>query len=124
MARMLGGLARRGEIRFDVSPFVHRDFLPVEFCARWLAELARRPPGGVLNVGSGVALPLGRLALWVIEGYGRGRLVVDSPDERDSFVLETRNLRSLLGGAACTADDLAACCRALGRHLRGAGEPH
>lgn len=124
MAQLLGSLARRGEIRLDVSPFVRRDFLPVAFCARWLAELARRPPGGVLNIGSGVALPLGRLALWVIEGYGRGRLVVERPDERDSFVLETRNLRSLLGGAACTADDLAESCRTLGRRLRGAGEPH
>ena len=45
----------------------------------------RRPPGGILNVGSGVALPIGRLALWLIEGYGRGRLTIDSPDERDSL---------------------------------------
>ena len=44
---------------------------------------------------------MGRLALWLIEGYGRGRLVVESPDERDSFVLDTRNLKALLGGAGC-----------------------
>ena len=36
----------------------------------------------------------GRLALWLIEGYGRGRLIIDSPDERDSFVLDTRNLKA------------------------------
>ena len=97
MAAMLAGLARRDEIRFDVSPFVHRDFLPIEFCAPWLAELARHPPGGVLNVGSGVPLAIGRLALWLIEGYGRGRLVIDRPDERDQFVLDTRSLKGLLG---------------------------
>ncbi len=118
MARMLFGLSRYDEVRFDVSPFVRRDFLPVEICARWLAELARRPPGGVLNVGSGVALPVGRMALWLIEGYGRGRLVVERPDERDAFTLDTRSLRSLLGGAACTSEDLAASCRALGQRLR------
>ena len=118
MAAMLAGLARRDEIRFDVSPFVHRDFLPIEFCAAWLAELARHPPGGVLNVGSGVPLALGRLALWLIEGYGRGRLVIDRPEERDAFVLDTRSLKGLLAGAACSESDLRASCQAIGRRLR------
>ncbi|MFL5336153.1 MAG: NAD-dependent epimerase/dehydratase family protein [Geminicoccaceae bacterium] len=118
MAAMLAGLARRDEIRFDVSPFVRRDFLPIEFCAPWLAELTRHPPGGVLNVGSGVPLPIGRLALWLIEGYGRGRLTIDHPDERDSFVLDTRSLKGLLGGATCSEGDLRASCLAIGRRLR------
>jgi UDP-glucose 4-epimerase len=117
MAAMLAGLARRDEIRFDVSPFVRRDFLPIEFCAPWLAELTRHPPGGVLNVGSGVPLPVGRMALWLIEGHGRGRLVIDRPDERDQFVLDTRSLKGLLGGAACGEDDLRASCLAIGRRL-------
>ena len=66
----------------------------------------RAPARGVLNLGSGVALPVGRLALWLIEGFGRGRLVVESPEERDSFVLDTRNLKALLGGAGCGHEDL------------------
>jgi dTDP-4-dehydrorhamnose reductase/UDP-glucose 4-epimerase len=119
MTQMLAGLSRRDEIRFDMSPFVRRDFLPIDLCARWLAEVARRPPGGVVNVGSGVPLPTGRLALWLIEGYGRGRLIIENPDERDSFVLDTRNLRGLLGGAGCSQDDLRDRCLALGRRLRG-----
>jgi dTDP-4-dehydrorhamnose reductase/UDP-glucose 4-epimerase len=118
LTRALIGLSRRDEIRFDMSPFVQRDFLPVELCARWLAEIARRPPGGVLNVGSGVPLPTGKLALWVIEGYGRGRLVIESPEERDGFVLDTRNLKALLGGAGCSLDDLRAHALEVGRQLR------
>lgn len=115
----LAGLAERGEIRFDMSPFVARDFLPVELAARWIAGLARRPPGGVVNLGSGVALPTGRLALWLIEGFGRGRLVVESPEERDPFVLDTGRLRQLLPEAgACTAEDLRDRCLDLGRRLR------
>ena len=51
----LDGLAREGRIRFDMSPFVERDFLPVEACARVLARIVAAPPGGVLNVGSGIA---------------------------------------------------------------------
>lgn len=118
MAAMLAGLSRRGEIRFDVSPFVRRDFLPIDLCARWLADLARHPPGGVLNVGSGVPLAIGRLALWLIEGYGKGRLVIDRPDERDAFVLDTHNLKGLLAGTACGEADLHAACLAIGRRLR------
>jgi dTDP-4-dehydrorhamnose reductase/UDP-glucose 4-epimerase len=114
----LAGLAERDEIRFDMSPFVARDFLPVELCAKALAGIARRPPGGVLNVGSGIALPAGRLALWLIEGYGRGRLVIESPLERDSFVLDIGRLKSLLGGAGCTPAELRQSCIALGRRLR------
>lgn len=118
LGQMLQGLARHDEIRFDMSPFVRRDFLPIDLCATWLAEVVRRPPGGILNLGSGVALPTGRLALWLIEGYGHGRLTIASPDERDSFVLDTRNLKALLGGAGCGQDQLREHCMALGRRLR------
>lgn len=114
----LASLAERDEIRLDVSPFVARDFLPVEACAAWIAELARRPPAGVVNVGSGVALPLGRLALWLVEGFGRGRLVVASPEERDPFVLDTGRLRGLLGGRRCGPEELRRRALDLGRRLR------
>lgn len=119
MGLMLQGLKRREEIRFDMSPFVRRDFLPVELCGRWLAELARRPPGGIVNVGSGVALECGRLALWLIEGYGQGRLVIDDPAERDSFVLDVRRLTGLVGSRrGCSPDELRRYVTALGWRLR------
>jgi UDP-glucose 4-epimerase len=67
-----------------------------------------------------VPLPVGRLALWLIEGFGRGRLVIEDPTERDAFVLDTRRLQGLLGGAVCSRDELRASCQALGRKLREA----
>jgi UDP-glucose 4-epimerase len=112
----LDQLARDGQIRFDMSPFVVRDFLPVEACARVLARVVAAPPGGVLNVGSGIPLPTGRLALWVLEGYGRGELVIKSPDERDYFVLDVARLTRLYG-PPCTYDELREACLELGRRL-------
>jgi UDP-glucose 4-epimerase len=112
----LDQLARDGQIRFDMSPFVGRDFLPVEACARLLARIVAAPPGGVLNVGSGIALPTGRLALWVLEGYGRGELVIGSPREHGAFVLDVTRLASLYG-APCSVDDLREACLNLGRRL-------
>jgi dTDP-4-dehydrorhamnose reductase/UDP-glucose 4-epimerase len=115
-ALMLERLAREGRIRFDMSPFVERDFLPVEACARLLAQIALPPPGGILNVGSGVALPTGRLALWLLEGYGRGELVIESPSEHDAFVLDVGRLTRRYG-RPCSYDDLRTRCLDLGRRL-------
>ncbi len=69
LALCLDRLAREGRIHYGMSPFVARDFLPAEAFARVLARIAASPPGGILNVGSGIALPTGRLALWILEGF-------------------------------------------------------
>lgn len=116
MSQLLDGLADEGRIRFDMSPFTARDFLPVEACARVLARIVAAPPGGVLNVGSGIALPTGRVALWVLEGYGRGELVVERPEERDAFVLDVAELTRRYG-PPCTWDELREACLELGRRL-------
>jgi dTDP-4-dehydrorhamnose reductase/UDP-glucose 4-epimerase len=99
-----------------MSPFVARDFLPVQTCARLLAQIALAPPGGILNVGSGIALPTGRLALWVLEGFGRGKLVIESPQERDAFVLDVGRLTRRYG-PPCTYEELRRRCLELGRRL-------
>ena len=71
----------------------------------------------MLNVGSGIALPTGRLALWVLEGYGRGELVIEAPHEHDAFVL-TRLIS--LYGPPCSVDDLRDTCLEVGRRLAAA----
>jgi dTDP-4-dehydrorhamnose reductase/UDP-glucose 4-epimerase len=112
----LDRLRRERRIVLDMSPFVPRDFLPVEACARIFARIAERPPGGVLNVGSGIGLPTGMLALWIIEGYGRGKLVVESPEEKDPFVLGVGRLTGLYGPPT-TLDEIRASCLTIGRRL-------
>ena len=116
LASLLERLAREGEVHYDISPFVVRDFLPVEAFVRILVGLAQAPPGGIVNVGSGIALPTGRLALWIIEGFGRGRLVINSPREHDAFVLDVTRLRALQG-EPCGLAELRTRALALGRRL-------
>ena len=115
-ALMLDGLAREGRIRFNMSPFVKRDFLPAASFARLLARIVTAPPGGILNVGSGIPLATGRAALWLIEGYGRGELVIESSEEKDAFVLDIDRLRSLYG-QPCTYQELRTSRLNLGRRL-------
>ena len=109
-------LASEGEIHYDMSPFVERDFLPVVAFARLLAKIAAAPPGGILNVGSGIGLPSGRLALWILEGFGRGHLVIDAPREHDAFVLDVTRLRGL-HGEPCTLEEIRARAVEIGRRL-------
>lgn len=123
MGRMLTTLAGEGLIRFDMSPFTRRDFLPVAAAGSAIAALLRDPPGGVVNVASGVALECGRLALWLMEGFGRGQLLCESPEERDALVLDVARLRRLTG-LAWSEGDLRNACLALGRAAAGSpGRP-
>jgi dTDP-4-dehydrorhamnose reductase/UDP-glucose 4-epimerase len=70
----------------------------------------------VLNVGSGIALPTGRMALWVLEGYGRGELVIERPEEHDAFVLDIGRLTAMYG-LPTSLDELWLSCIAIGRRL-------
>ncbi len=122
LAMLLNRLADENRIRYDMSPFVERDFLPVEVLARLLVRIVREPPGGVLNVGSGIALPTGRIALWIMEGFGGGELLIDSFEEKDRFVLDVTRLEDCCG-QPCDLDDLKRRCLELGRSLRAAAQP-
>lgn len=117
LAMLLGTLRSEGLIRFDMSPFVERDFLPVERAAEIIACVTRASdPPPVLNVGSGVPLATGKLALWIIEGHGSGRLVIEQPRHFDPFVLDVSSLRERFG-QPCTEDDLRRRCLEVGREL-------
>lgn len=102
MGMMLASLDRGEPITFDMSPFVRRDFLPVETAAAAIARLARDPPGGIVNIGSGVGLETGRLAMALIEGRGRGQLLVTDPRHHDPFILDVARMRALSGLATDT----------------------
>jgi len=117
LAMLLNRLAEKNQIRYDISPFVERDFLPVETLAALLSKIVREPPGGIMNVGSGLSLPTGRLALWIMEGFGGGELLIDSYEEKDGFVLNIDRLKGSFG-QPCSRDDLRVHCLNLGKALR------
>jgi nucleoside-diphosphate-sugar epimerase len=117
LAMTLNRLAEHQQIRYDMSPFAERDFLPVDSLANVLSRIIQEPPGGVMNVGSGISLPTGRIALWIMEGYGGGALLIDSYEEKDRFVLDISRLKERYG-QPCTENDLKQRCLDLGKALR------
>ena len=70
-----------------------------------------------MNVGSGISLPTGRLALWIMQGFGGGGLLIDSHEEKDRFVLDIKKLERRYG-PPCSLDDLKQRCLDLGESLR------
>jgi len=116
----LASLKKSNRIVLDVSPFTVRDFLPVESFSDMLGDVIQTVPAGVFNMGSGKAIPIGQIALWVLEGFGQGELVVNATGERDSFLLNCEKLNRAIGYDEKYAVDVRASCVAIGRRLRDA----
>jgi dTDP-4-dehydrorhamnose reductase len=120
-AQALRSLREHGTIRLDISPFVERDFLPVEPLAAWLARIVPARRAGLWGLGSGQATPVGRIAQWLIEGHGRGRLEISDLREHDGFVIDAQPLHTAfaLPRPADLQTLLAERCRTLGAGLAG-----
>lgn len=89
-------LRDEGRIVLDTSPEVERDFLPVAALAALLDRVCEQRPPGIHNVGSGIGLPLGQVAAWLIQGHGSGVLEVSDTTARDAFTMNpAKLLRSL-----------------------------
>ncbi len=120
-AQMLASLHRDGVIRFDMSPATRRDFLPVEICAQGILLAARDRPAATLNLGSGTPTRCGNLAQWIMEGFGRGTLVVTDNTARDEFFLDMAVWRSHFPRFPLPDENaLKDLCINLGRELRDA----
>ena len=91
----LENLRRHGRIVLDHNPFIQRDFIPLADCAAGILAIAGRKPSGTYNLGYGTATETGRIATWLIEGFGRGELLVNSMEERDAFLLDISRVKAL-----------------------------
>ncbi|SEM87109.1 UDP-glucose 4-epimerase [Pseudomonas sp. ok272] len=118
LAIALRSLLNQQRIVLDMSPFVERDFLPVEVLASWLPRIVEDPQPGLFNLGAGIGTATGRLAQWLIEGFGGGELLVTNLREFDPFWLDMGNTRSTYGIPGLTAAALKQHCHALGARLR------
>ncbi|MBI5706084.1 MAG: sugar nucleotide-binding protein [Armatimonadetes bacterium] len=119
MGMVLGSLKERGFVSYDMSPLVRRDFVTDDFFGEVLDRCLSGRIVGTYNVGSGVPLMAGEIALWIIEGFGSGELRITNPRVADEFVLDVSRLESDFG-LKQTREDLKAYCLELGRRLRDA----
>lgn len=117
MSQALDRLVAHKEIVLDISPQVRRDFLPDSRFVRILEAVCENPPPGPTNVGSGLPLPVGSVARWIIEGYGEGALRINDDGRRDEFWLDVSKLRARFG-FRIEEMEIANHCRTIGARLR------
>ncbi len=116
MAMMLRSLRDQGFISFDMSPFVRRDFITDQFFAEAIWKMIERGTTGTVNLGSGQPLMTGNLAMWILEGYGKGEFRVTNPRVFDEFWLDVSRLEEVTGLRADN-EDVRKLCIEQGRNL-------
>ena len=115
----LENLRREKRIILDVNPFVRKDFFPLPECAAGIVSVLRKKPSGIFNLGYGTATEVGRIAMWLIEGYAEGELLVTSTEERDGFLLDNSKLCALVD-IPKPSRSIRDYCVEIGKRLRNA----
>jgi nucleoside-diphosphate-sugar epimerase len=117
-AMALDKLATTGRINYDMNPAVKRDFFPASACAQALTQIVERFRGGTYNLGSGLGIETGKIAAWLIEGFGSGALHSSSDAVKDAFWLDMTQSRESFNLPALSVDDIRQECLRIGRELR------
>jgi hypothetical protein len=104
-----------------MSPFVARHFLPAEVLAERLVMVAGTSRPGLFNMGSGFAVPCGRVAEWLIEGHGGGTLLVVNCRDHDGFWLDMTTTAKAWRFSSFGPAELRLHCVGAGRLLRQEG---
>ncbi|HSW20192.1 MAG TPA: NAD-dependent epimerase/dehydratase family protein [Ramlibacter sp.] len=118
LAVALRSLRDQRRVVLDMSPFVERDFIPVDALAEHIVQISRAPQAGLYNIGAGAAVPTGRIAQWLIEGHGHGEMVVTDMREFDAFWLDIAAARRDFGIGPVPVQRIRQACLDLGRRAR------
>jgi dTDP-4-dehydrorhamnose reductase/UDP-glucose 4-epimerase len=116
MLQVLGRMKRDGKVVYDISPFVRKDFVTERYLVDVIDQASNSVVSGTYNVGSGIPLEVGRVAMWVLEGAGRGDFVVTSPRVHDEFWLDMTKSTAIFGSPP-TWDELKHSCIELGKEI-------
>jgi hypothetical protein len=117
MGYMLGELASKDCIEFTQSPFSRRDCLPFEVGADAMLRIMDQRIAGTYNLGAGFATMIGEIALWLIAGYGSGKLHAQVGGAHGEFCLRVDKLAKQIP-LSFSRDQLENYCLELGRSLR------
>lgn len=110
-------LAKRDVVELDISAETRKDFVPIDFVGEALLVLVRQHAHGIYNVASGIALPIGTVAQALIDGWGKGRLIVTSARIGEQFALSIEKLKTTTGLSLTDSDVLDSLRKAAHDHV-------
>jgi len=97
MGFLMNQLKDKQYITIDISPYTARDLISVQDIANIVKLTVDTPIRGVYNLSSGEAELVGKLAQYLISGYGKGELVSKSKQLKDQFIISNDKLLNALG---------------------------
>ncbi len=116
MSQVLETLKKKNEIRFDMNPFSQRDFVTDIYLANVLWTLTESGCVGTFNLGCGFPVHTGQIAMWVLDGYGKGSFISDSSQIKDEFYVDASRLYAATG-LSISMEDIRNYCIAIGKQL-------
>ncbi|CAB4133374.1 RfbD dTDP-4-dehydrorhamnose reductase [uncultured Caudovirales phage] len=91
-------LVNEGIIEYNISQMVRRDFLYIDDAVDLIERVCAVKPFGVYNLSSNYALPIGKVAEYLIAGYSYGgQLKLTGWEKERQFALENGRLSNILG---------------------------
>lgn len=89
-------LVKKKHIHFDISSKTKRDFIPVDYLGKILKMVMNKKPIGIFNLSSNYGLEIGKIPLYLIEGYGHGTFSSNDEIIKDQFILDSSQLENAL----------------------------
>jgi nucleoside-diphosphate-sugar epimerase len=112
-------LMSTGLIELDIAGATRKDFVPLSFVLSAIDVLLRDHQGGVFNIGSGSALPVGTVAEALVRGLGRGSVAFRAEGRLgEEFCLDTRKLEARTNLAIDASEVVSQLERTTREHVR------
>lgn len=118
MAQAQQALLTNGCITLDVSPFVMRDFMPVQHLAETLVHVMQHLQPGCFNLAAGVSVSVGRVMQHLTQGLGCGHMLISDWREHDPFSMDIGRAASAFGVPHLAPSDVLSACSDMGVALR------
>jgi UDP-glucose 4-epimerase len=114
---LINCLLRKGKIEISYSLKTKKDVISINYFSEVLNWIICAQPDGIFNIGSGNSQPIGTIAQWIINGFGKGEILCHSNIVEDNFQLDNSKFVQL-SGLKETSIELEKFITNLGKEIR------
>ena len=94
ITRALRNLKRINSITIDLEINTYKDFITIEMLSQILDKLINKKITGIFNLSSGIPIKVNDLAMNILKGYGKGKIIYKKKLKKNkSFLLNNSKLK-------------------------------
>jgi nucleoside-diphosphate-sugar epimerase len=94
---MIKSLKTSGDIEISYSLKTRKDVISSDYFVKVLGWVVSNKPDGIYNIGSGCSQEVGEIGGWLINGYGKGKIIGLSSKIQDEFQLDCAKFKKISG---------------------------